>query len=117
VKSVLVAAALLLAAPAASEAATWKQVTAAGGTNIDQVAHVRTADGVLHVVWHKGGDLSHTAILANGKLGATSPIQAGWAGDEDPAVTPVPGGLRVVWGGIRSVDAGDPNVDQRKNDK
>jgi hypothetical protein len=111
VKSVLVAAAVLLAAPAVSEAATWKQVTAQGGTSIDQVAHVRTADGVLHVVWHKGGDLTHTAIRANGKLGASSPIQSGWAGNMDPAGTAVPGGLRVVWGGIRTVDAGDPNVD------
>jgi hypothetical protein len=111
VKLALVAAAALLAAPAVSQAATWKQVTASGGASIDQVGHVRTADGVLHVAWHKGGDLNHTAILANGKLGATAPIQTGWTGHEDAAITAVPGGLRVVWGAIRSTDTNDPNQD------
>ncbi len=94
-----------------ANADTWKQVTASGGSNIDEVSSVRTPDGVLHVAWHKGGDLVHTAILANGKVGASSPIQTGWAGDEDPAIVAVPGGLRVFWGGIRSTDPTETNQD------
>jgi hypothetical protein len=104
-------AALFAACPASAGADTWKQVTASGGTNIDEVSHVRTPDGVLHVAWHKGGDLNHTVILANGKLGATAPIQTGWAGDEDPAIVAVPGGLRVFWGGIRSTEPTETNQD------
>jgi hypothetical protein len=113
VKRLILAAALVLAAasaPAAS-AAPWRQVTASGGDSIDQVGLVRTSDGVLHVAWHKDGDLSHTAIAPNGRIGATSPIQSGWTGHMDPALTAVPGGIRVVWGAIRSTDTSDPNQD------
>jgi hypothetical protein len=100
----------LLAAPTA-DAATWRQVTASGGDSIDQVGLVRTGDGVLHVAWHNDGDLLHTAIGRNGRIGATSPIQTGWTGHMDAALTAVPGGIRVVWGAIRSTDSSDPNQD------
>jgi hypothetical protein len=76
-------------------------VTASGGDSIDQVGLVRSSDGVLHVAWHKDGDLLHTAISRRGKIGATSPIQSGWTGHMDAALTTVPGGIRVVWGAIR----------------
>ena len=108
------AVALLISLSLASnaDAATWQQVTASGGSNIEEVSHVRTADGVLHVAWHEGGDLFHTTIAANGKVGASTPIQSGWAGVMDPAIVAVPGGLRAFWGGIRTVDTNDPNQDQ-----
>ena len=86
-------------------------MTASGGASIDQVGLVRTSDGVLHVAWHKDGDLLHTAIGRNGRIGATSPIQSGWTGHMDAALTAVPGGIRVVWGAIRSTDSSDPNQD------
>jgi hypothetical protein len=113
VKRLILAAALVLAAAPTSvaEAAKWRQVTASGGDSIDQVGLVRTSDGVLHVAWHEDGDLRHTAIARNGKIGATSPIQTGWTGHMDPALTAVPGGIRVVWGAIRSTDTSDPNQD------
>jgi hypothetical protein len=111
VKRLILAAALVLVAAPAAHAAPWRQVTASGGASIDQVGLTRTSDGVLHVVWHTGGDLLHTAITARGKIGATSPIQSGWTGHMDAAVTPVPGGIRVVWGAIRSTDSSDPNQD------
>src|SRR5215218_3281838 len=109
----IVAAALaLVAAPiSVAEAAAWRQVTASGGASIDQVGLVRTSDGVLHVAWHKGGDLLHTAIGRRGKVGATSPIQSGWTGHMDAALTAVPGGIRVFWGAIRTTDPNDPNRD------
>ena len=110
-KSVLLAAALLLAAPAVSEAATWRQVTAPGGASIDEVAAARTANGVLHVVWHKDGNLIHTSVLPDGKVGASSPIQSGWTGHQDAGIAVVPGGLRVVWGALRSTDSNDPQRD------
>jgi hypothetical protein len=110
VKTLLIAAALALAAAPAAQAASWKQVTATGGASIDQVGLARTSDGVLHVAWHKGPDLFHTAIAANGKVGATSPIQTGWTGFQDAALTAVPGGIRAFWGAIRSTDSSDPNI-------
>ena len=66
---------------------------------------------MLHVAWHKGGNLLHTAIGRNGKIGSTSPIQSGWTGHMDAALTAVPGGIRVVWGAIRTTDPGETNVD------
>jgi hypothetical protein len=108
------AAALALTAAPIAEAAPWKRVTAPGGTSIDQVGTLRTADGVLHVAWHKRSgpnteDLFHTRIEPNGKVGATTPIVTGWAGLLDAALTPVPGGIRAFWGGIRTTDSQEPN--------
>ncbi|WP_028062047.1 hypothetical protein [Solirubrobacter soli] len=109
--SLALAAALAIAAAPAAQAAGWKQVTAPNGSNIDQVSLVRTQDSVLHVAWHKGGDLSHTRIEPSGKIDATTPIQSGWASMSDPAIVAVPGGLRAFWGGIRTTDAGETNQD------
>jgi hypothetical protein len=106
---------LAAAAPAAG-AAPWKQLTA-DGSNIDQVAPLRTADGVLHVAWHhetspSTADLLHTAISPKGSIGATTPIQRGWTGFENAALVPAPGGgIRVFFGAIRSLDSSDPNQD------
>lgn len=110
------ALALALAAAPTADAATWKQLTTAGGANIDQVALQRTVDGALHVAWKRRSgpnteDLLHTTITADGKIGATVPIQSGWAGIQNPALTTVPGGIRAFWGGIRSTDSNDPNQD------
>jgi hypothetical protein len=111
-RPILAAALALVAVPTAeARAATWRQITASGGASIDQVGHVRTSDGVLHVAWHKDGDLFHTAIGRRGRAGAASAIQTGWTGHMDAALTAVPGGIRVVWGAIRSTDSNDPNRD------
>jgi hypothetical protein len=111
VKALLTVATLTLALTSTAHAATWQQVTASGGSNIDEVSAARSADGVLHVVWKKDGDLAHTAIAATGKVGATTPIQSGWASTSDPAIVAVPGGLRAFWGGIRTTDASETNTD------
>jgi hypothetical protein len=116
VKLALILAAAVLAAAPSAQAATWRQITASGGSNIDQVGHARTPDGVLHVIWRartgpNTEDLRHTAISAAGKIGATSPVQSGWASLSNPGLTVVPGGLRVVWGGIRTTDPNETNQD------
>lgn len=110
-KTFLIAVALTLAAAPTAHAATWKRVTAEGGNSIDQVGLARTGEGVLHVAWHKGPDLLHTAISPDGRIGATTPIQSGWTGHQDAALTAVPGGLRAFWGAIRTTDTNDPNQD------
>jgi hypothetical protein len=118
-RRIVLAAAVLgaLAAAPTAKAATWKQLTSNGGSNIDQVALLRTPDGVLHVAWHKPTgplteDLLHTAIAANGKVGATTPIQSGWTGFRNAGLTTIPGGgIRAFFGAIRSTDPNDPNDD------
>jgi hypothetical protein len=112
--ALLAAAAFALAAAPSAHAAAWARVTAAGGSSIDQVSALRTADGVLHVAWRiQSGpnteDLWHTTIGPDGKVGATVPIATGWVDIEDPGLTAVPGGIRVFWGGIHSDDTTDPN--------
>jgi hypothetical protein len=110
----LAAAALALAAAPTAHAATWKQVTSSGGASIDQVGLLRTGDGVLHVVWHRRTgpsteDLLHTAITADGKVGATATIAPGWATLENAALTSAPGGIRAFWGGIRTINPDETN--------
>jgi hypothetical protein len=113
----LTTAALALAAAPAAHAAGWKQITAAGGANIDQVGLLRTGDGVLHVAWHHPTgpntvDLLHTTIAAAGTVGATAPIASGWAVIGNAALVAAPGGgVRAFWGGIRSIDPAETNQD------
>jgi hypothetical protein len=88
--SLAAALALAFGVPAAG-AASWKQVTASGESNIDEVSLMRAGDGVLHVAWSSHPtpntyDLFHTAISPAGTVGATSPIATGWAVIENPAL-------------------------------
>ena len=94
-------------------AATWKAVTTPDQSSVNQVALLRTPDGVLHVVWDRPTGpnteaLLHTSIARSGRLGATSPIQSGWTGFQNAALVREPQGLRVFVGGIRSTDSSDP---------
>ena len=105
-------AALMASAPLAP-AATWKAVTTPDQSSVNQVALLRTPDGVLHVVWDRPTgpnteDLLHTAIARSGRLGATSPIQTGWTGFQNAALVLDPQGMRVFFGAIRSTDSSDP---------
>lgn len=112
----MIAVAVAVAACAAPsvQAAGWRAVTTPDQTSIDQVALLRTPDGVLHVAWHRPtgpntDDLLHTVISSNGRIGATTPINTGWTGFQNPALVLDPQGLRVFVGAIRSTDSGDPN--------
>ena len=112
----LVAALLALACAGPASAAPWKQVTAPDGASNEQVDLLRSSDGVLHVAWqHRTGpntdDLLHTTLSATGSVGATVPIQSGWAEIQNPALVPAPSGLRVFFGGLRTTDPNDPNDD------
>jgi hypothetical protein len=112
----LLAVFALLAGVQSAGAATWKQVTAPGGSNIDQVSLVRTADGVLHVGWRAQTSpttdaLYHTAISAAGQIGATSPIATGWAVIENPALVYDVNKVVALFGGIRTTAPNEPNQD------
>ena len=112
-RAALLTAFLAAGAAAPADAAPWKRVTTPDGSGIDQVGHVRTADGVLHLAWHhptgpNTEDLLHTVISPGGTVGATTPIQSGWTGFSNPSLVVDPGGLRAFWGGFRSTDSSDP---------
>ena len=85
----------------------WTRITESTGRNIDQVALVRTEDGVLHVAWTEErpgskATLWHQGIRPNGSVaGAKNPIVTGFnaLGSPDLVVTP-DGGLRVFFGGL-----------------
>ena len=110
------AAVAVMAAPA--EAGTpghWTRITPTNGVNIDQASLLRGTDGVLHVAWLQKNaadptkqDIATAPVSAAGKLGATVPVETGWAGVSNPALTSVPGGgLRVFFGGIRTTNGGE----------
>jgi hypothetical protein len=114
IRAAALAVLLTVCAASSASAAPWKRVTTPDGSSTDQVAHARTGDGVLHLVWsHPTGpnteDLNHTVILRNGRLGATNPVQSGWVGFSNAALVLDPGGLRAFWGGFRTTDSSDPH--------
>src|SRR5918998_2557816 len=111
--AVLIAVIAAGAAAPTAAAAPGKRVTTPDGGSTSQVGLARTADGVLHVAWHRPTgpnteDLLHTVISRQGRIGATNPIQSGWTGFSVPALVVDPGGLRVFWGGFRTTDSSDP---------
>jgi len=88
-------------------------LTTPDGGSTSQVGLARTADGVLHVAWHRptgpnSEDLLHTVVSRAGRIGATNPIQSGWTGFSNPSLVVDPGGLRAFWGGFRTTDSSDP---------
>src|SRR5205085_10676531 len=71
--AVVVAVAALAATPASSTA-VWRQVTASGDSNVDQVGLWRAADGRLPASWQirtagNSFDLNHTVIGVDGSVG------------------------------------------------
>ena len=109
-------ACFLVAAPTASAGGPgkWTQLGDANLANIDEVALARTPDGVLHAVWTipaaNNDTLVHDAIAPNGTAAAPNVIQSGWAAiSNTPDLLATPEGLRVVFGGIRTTNAGEVN--------
>ncbi|HWE10117.1 MAG TPA: hypothetical protein VG325_12230 [Solirubrobacteraceae bacterium] len=110
---------ILIVHAAGAPAATWRQVTPSGGTNIEEVGLARTSDGVLHLAWVQkdAGDPTSQDIAtrslnpAGDALGRVSLIAARWAALSNPALTLAPGGIRALFGGIRTSSANEPNDD------
>jgi hypothetical protein len=104
----------LMAAPAQAD---WERVTAPrGGTADDQVAVLRTTDGVLHVAWVMRTDrntetLWHTAVAPDGTIGASTRIATDWLELHNPALVAGPDGLRVFFGGLHTSHPDDPNAE------
>lgn len=83
--------------------------------NDDLAATVRTADGLLHIVWRQDdGDVDasfyHRALPADGSsLGPVTEILDAWDTLTNPGLDLLPGGgLRLVFAGDRGGALGDP---------
>jgi hypothetical protein len=102
------------AGAAARGAGAWTRITTGTVPNIVEPGMLRTADGVLHVVYLRQGtsasDLAFANLSPQGKLVATGNAVAGWASlPEDPKLVPTPdGGIRLVFGGLQDTNVANP---------
>ena len=115
--TLLVAALVAVPAAQAGPPGKWTQLGDANLANIDQVALARTADGTLHAVWTipaaNNDTLVHDAIGANGTAAVPNVITGGWAAiSNTPDVVANAGGLRVIFGGIRTTNSGEVNSNE-----
>lgn len=112
--------AVVLGAGAAPASATtlgpWHQLPNSTGSNIDEVGLVRGDDGVLHAASLASSAsksaLWETSISPSGALGGSNVVASGWAMLSNPALAIGLGGsIDAIFGGIRSLNFGDPQDD------
>jgi hypothetical protein len=90
----------------------WTKVSTGDVGIIYQPSLVRTSDGVLHLVYPKGANgatnFAHTAIHSNGSIAIQNDVlPSEWAStDDSPVVLATGTSLRVVFGGIQSINPG-----------
>ena len=104
-----------LAAPStAGPSGKWTVISGGGVRNIVEPGLYRTADGTLHVAMNRLTnnleyiDVAH--ITESGQLTGRTDATGGWAGATVDAklVGSPDGGMRLVFGGIHSLDVNDP---------
>lgn len=110
------AALVVTAAPAAyaGKPGTWTTISGPGVVNISEPGMTRTADGTVHVAIQRTAsnldsiDVAH--VNSKGTLTGRHAAVPGWEGTtEDPDLMIAPGGgLRMVFGGHRTLVSGDP---------
>ena len=99
----------------AGAATRWSSLKTSGQLNIsDLVGTARTADGTLHVAWHRRTsnglyDLFQTPVSAHGRVGTPVPIVTGWASIEGPSLLASATALDVFFSGTRTLVTGDPS--------
>ncbi|MEO9326062.1 hypothetical protein ABFT23_21390 [Nocardioides sp. C4-1] len=115
----LACSATLLAAPPGADAGPpgrWTTVTGAPADLgiIMRPGTVRTADGLLHVVYGRKDATSsysirHVALTDTGATRYASTVVSDWDTlTRDPRIVSTPTGLRVVFSGLRNGDTFDP---------
>jgi hypothetical protein len=96
----------------------WQEVSGAGVSDITEVGLARTPDGILHAAWssQQAGNtqsINLVPISAGGSVGSMQTAVSGWASTDNPALGLTPGGaLQLFFGGIHTLSATDPNVDE-----
>ncbi|MFN8130350.1 MAG: hypothetical protein U0R70_02235 [Solirubrobacteraceae bacterium] len=105
---------LATASPSLGAGRRWSKITADTNSNIQQVGLARTDDRVLKVAWlrERPGDtrdLVVTTLQRDGRAGASVTVLSGWKQLGYPALVRTGGrSLLAVFGGIRTLTAGDP---------
>src|SRR3954454_3678887 len=93
---------------------TWSLLGSGIRTVSGQIGTARTADGVLHVIWSRGGagtpyGLFETAVTPAGKVSAAQTIVSGWARIDDVDATVTKGKpLTIGFTGTKTDTTGDP---------
>jgi hypothetical protein len=112
---VAIAATAVVTTSHAGKRGKW-DVVSSGGSNRPggEIGHVRTPDGVLHVLWVRrtGGnsyDLLHSQISSVGAVRAPTPVVTGWAGLGGVSLVAPGGGVLYAWfPGIRTTAPDEP---------
>jgi hypothetical protein len=93
---------------------SWSHVGSGIRSVSGQVGTARTADGVLHVIWSRGGAGASQALLEStvtpaGVVASPTVIVSGWSRIDDVAATFATGKpLTVVFTGTKTDTTGDP---------
>src|SRR3954462_2506634 len=93
---------------------SWSLLGSGMRTGSGQIGTARTSDGVLHVIWSRGGAgtpyaLFETAVTPAGKVSRAQTIVSGWSRIDDVDAT-VPKGepLTIGFTGTKTDTTGDP---------
>jgi len=103
-----------LSAPAHAGVGSWTRISSGTVVNFAEPGTYRTPDGVLHIVYQRAhgtnSDLAFTNLSSTGAVLATGTAVGNWATlPADPKLIAGPaGGLRLVYGGLRTTDSSDP---------
>lgn len=93
---------------------TWTLAGSGIRTVSGQIGTARTADGILHIVWSRGGagkpwELLETTVSPGGKVSASRTIISGWSRIDDVSATTFQGKpLTAVFAGTKTDKTGDP---------
>ena len=93
---------------------SWSLVGSGIRSVSGQIGTARTADGVLHVIWSRGGagttqELIESTVSPAGKVASPIVIVSGWSRIDDVAATFATGKpLTVVFTGTKTDTTGDP---------
>lgn len=85
-------AALAAAVSAAGASTSWSRISGPTQPGV-QLGLARTADGVLHVIWNRGGtntSIFETRYSAAGRAAGTSTVATGWNGNGGLALLAMP---------------------------
>ena len=92
----------------------WTRINTGTGRNITIPSLLRTADGVLHVVYEQEAGVNwnyeHTTVSTSGAVLGHSNAVSNWGAPvTDPQLIPTStGGMRVIFGGLLDTDVTNP---------
>jgi hypothetical protein len=92
----------------------WAKLNTKGFSIIAETDMLRTADGLLHVVYEQevgtSSEYEHTTVSTTGAVVSHSTAVPNWVTlTNDPVLLPTPaGGMQIVFGGLQDVNVANP---------